>query len=368
MKTNKDLLQERTERLRKAIALEKPDRTPVIPGGDAFHAIQMGVKLSEYCSSVKRSHEIILSSTKEFGDVDATASVCTAAKAYPLTFYANVKLPGRELSDDALWQLDEQEMMTVEDYDTILAKGWASFRLDYLTNRLNVPVASILAELAEVPQFRKNFEDAGYMVYSPCVSLTVTEILGGGRSFSKLMKDLFKLPDKVEAVLDVIQQESLETFGQQIRALKPLIGFVSPARGASQFFSPKLWERFVWKYLKGMVDVIIAEGAAASIHVDGNWERDLEYFKVFPKGKVIIETDGSTDIYKIKKVLGNQFCIKGDVSAALMTLGTPDEVYDYATKLIKDMGPGFILSSGCTLPPNAERENVKALIAAATGK
>ncbi|HEY3424601.1 MAG TPA: uroporphyrinogen decarboxylase family protein [Negativicutes bacterium] len=368
MQTTKELLQERTERVKKAIALEKPDKTPVILSGDAFCANHMGVKLSDYVSNVKRSHEITLNSLKELGDVDATGSVFAAAKLFPFAFYAKVKLPGHELPDDALWQIDEQEMMTVADYDTILDKGWASFSQDYLTNRLNLPVASILEEFAGIPQWMKNFEDAGYMVYVPCFSMTVNEILGGGRSFSRFMKDLFKMPDKVEAVLDVIQQATLETFRQQIRAAKPLVASVTPARGASQFFSPKLWERFVWKYLKGTVDAIIEEGAAANIHIDGNWERDLEYFKVFPKGKVIFETDGVTDIYKIKEVLGERLCIKGDVPAALLTLGTPEEVYNYSSKLIKDMGPGFILASGCTIPSNAKVENVKAMVAAAAGK
>ncbi|HEY3424599.1 MAG TPA: uroporphyrinogen decarboxylase family protein [Negativicutes bacterium] len=368
MKTNKELLQERTERVKKAIALENPDKTPVILSGDAFCANHMGVKLSDYVTTPKKTHEIILNSLKELGNVDATGTVFTAVNAVPLAFYMNVKVPGRELPDNALWQLDEQELMTVADYDTILNKGWASFREDYLTNRLNLPVASILEELADIPQWTKDFEDAGYMVYVPSFSITVNEILGGCRSFSKFMKDLFKMPDKVEAVLDVIQQETLETFRQQLRAARPLVAFVSPARGASQFFSPKLWERFVWKYLKGTVDAIIDEGAVANIHIDSDWERDLEFFRVFPKGKCVFETDSTTNIYKIKEILGDRMCIKGDVPAALLTLGTPDDVYNYSTKLINDMGPGFILASGCTLPPNAQVENVKAMVAAAAGK
>lgn len=53
----------------------------------------------------------------------------------------------------------------------------------------------------------------------------------------------------------------------------------------------------------------------------------------------------------------------------MLTLGTPDEVYNYSTKLIKDLGPtGYILGQGCDIPPNSKVENVKAMIAAATGK
>ncbi|WP_245692730.1 uroporphyrinogen decarboxylase family protein [Sporomusa acidovorans] len=82
----------------------------------------------------------------------------------------------------------------------------------------------------------------------------------------------------------------------------------------------------------------------------------------------MIETDGATNIYKIKEILGDRMCIKGDVPAALFTLGTPEDVYHYCTKLIKDMGTGFILASGCAVPVNAKVENVKAMIAAANGK
>jgi uroporphyrinogen-III decarboxylase len=62
-------------------------------------------------------------------------------------------------------------------------------------------------------------------------------------------------------------------------------------------------------------------------------------------------------------------CIMGDVKAAMFSLGTPNEVYEYSTKLIKEIGPsGFILSSGCDIPINAKPENVAAMISAATGK
>lgn len=368
MKTEQELLLERKTRVSKAIALEKPDRTPVILMADAFCARHMDVKLADFCSSLTMQNQTMLNSAKAFGDIDGMNSPYAAGPLFPLIFMTQVKLPGRELPEDALWQLDEKEVMTVADYDTILNKGWSPFLQDYLVNRLHFPLGQLMEELAQTPQFVKNFEDAGYMIYSPIIGTAVPELLGGGRSMPKFMHDLYKIPDKVEAVLDVIQKESLETLRQQIRATNSSIVFMSPARGASEFFSPKLWKRFVWKYLKETVDVIIEEGAAADIHIDSNWERDLEFFATLPKGKCIFETDSATNIYKIKEVLGDMMCIKGDVPAAKLALGTPDEVYNYCTKLIKDMGNGFILSSGCSIPPNAKVENVKAMISAATGK
>ncbi|WP_186451085.1 hypothetical protein [Sporomusa sp. KB1] len=50
MKPPQELLKERKERIRKAAALEKTDRTPVVTLADGFCATHMGVKLSEFCS------------------------------------------------------------------------------------------------------------------------------------------------------------------------------------------------------------------------------------------------------------------------------------------------------------------------------
>lgn len=368
MKTNQELLNERTERFMKTLALEKTDRAPIILMIDGFCAAHTGVKLAEFCTSIKRSNEVMVDSIKQLGDVDGVTAAFAVGPIFPMIFMAKVKIPGRELPDDMLWQLDEAEMMTPEDYDTIINKGWSSFMPDYLKNRLGFDFEGALEQLSYAPQAVKNFNDEGYLVYSPLVTITVNEYLSGGRSMSKFMRDLFKIPDKVEAALEVIQKENLEQLRQQIRMIKPAVVFVSPARGASEFYSPKLWERFVWKYLKETADMIIEEGAVCDIHCDGNWERDLDYFKSFPKGKVVFECDGATDIYKIKEKLGDRLCIKGDVPAGLMVLGTPDEVYNFCTKRIQDMGQGYILSNGCTCPVNAKLENVKAMIAAATGK
>ncbi len=367
MKTNQELLCERKERLRKAVALEKPDKTPFILMADAFCARHMGVKLSDFCSSLKFANQVMLNSCKALGDLEGMTSAFPAGPIFSLIFMTHVKLPGKELPDDSLWQLEEKEVITIEDYDTILQKGWMPFMTDCLVNRLHFPLEESLAELADAPAMVQNFEDAGYLIYSPIVATAVPELISGGRSMPKFIHDLYKIPDKVEAVLDVIQQEMLPQLRQQIRHTKSSIVFLSPARGASEFFSPKLWERFVWKYIRETVEVIIDEGACVDLHIDSNWERDLHFFRSLPKAKCVFESDGVTNIYKIKEVLGDHMCIKGDVAATMLTLGSPDDVYNYCTKIIRDIGPGLILSTGCSAPPDAKVENIKAMVAAAGG-
>ena len=73
-----------------------------------------------------------------------------------------------------------------------------------------------------------------------------------------------------------------------------------------------------------------------------------------------------TDIRKAKEILGDHMCIMGDVPPALLSQGTPDEVYTYCQRSFADIGPtGYILHSGCDIPVDAPLENVKAMVDAA---
>lgn len=368
MRTNHDLYNERSTRIKKAIAMEKPDRTPFVPMADAFCATHMGVKISDFCSDIELSNQTIVNSLSALG-VDGSEmpfSYATITSFYQL---AKVKMPGRELPENALWQIDEAEMMIVDDYDTILNKGYGEFFSDYILNRLGLTFEPAQVVKNYGNRGYRNLEEAGIVPYAGAViGMLPSDMLAGGRTMGKYLKDLYRIPDKVEAVQDVLLEVNLETLRNQIRADKPLTVFVGAARGASEIYSPKLWERFIWPYLKREIETIIEEGAIAHLHLDGNWERSLEYFRDFPKGKCVFGPDGGTDIYKVKEVLGDRMCIKGDVSPALLTLGTPEEVYNYSSRLINDMGNGFILAPACTLPINAKLENVKAMISAATGK
>jgi uroporphyrinogen-III decarboxylase len=65
-------------------------------------------------------------------------------------------------------------------------------------------------------------------------------------------------------------------------------------------------------------------------------------------------------------LLGDHMCIMGDVPASMLFLDTPEQIHEYSTRLVRELGPaGFILQSGCDIPANAKLENVKAMVAAA---
>ncbi len=63
--------------------------------------------------------------------------------------------------------------------------------------------------------------------------------------------------------------------------------------------------------------------------------------------------------------MGDRMSLLGDVPPTLLTVGTPDDIYDYVHDLVRDIGPtGLLLCPGCDAPINAKPENMEAFVAA----
>jgi uroporphyrinogen-III decarboxylase len=135
-------------------------------------------------------------------------------------------------------------------------------------------------------------------------------------------------------------------------------------RTSNDFVSPQQFEKYAFPSLKIIVNGLLERGITPFLHCDGNWDKNLDYLHVFPKGKVVLQFDGRTDIFRAKEIIGAHSCIFGDVPAAMLAFGGKQEVTDYCRKLIKEVGKdgGFILAAGCEVAPNARPENVKAMI------
>lgn len=368
MKTNQELYNERLIRFKKAIALEKADKTPMQLNAEAFCAKQMGVKLSEFCINAELSITTIINCLNILGDVDVMDKGYLYAPILGTGNLAKVKVPGKELPEDMLWQVDEQERMTEADYDIILNQGFDKWYDDFLVNRLEINMDEFYGQLGKMAEGTQRYKDAGYVNSGNVIANGEVDFLTGGRTIPKFMRDLRRMPEKVNAVLDIIHEYSIDYMKMKLAKGGVLSANCGMGRGSSDLFPPKTWERIVWKYYKGIYDVVTDHGVVVQWHADGDYELALPYFRELKKGTCIFCPDGLTDIFKIKEVLGDMMCIKGDTSAALLVLGTPDQVHEYCSKLVREMGDGFVMGVGCSTPANAKLENVKAMIAAASGK
>jgi hypothetical protein len=355
---------ERMQRLQTAIACGTPDRVPISLVMDLFAANTMGISYPEYVSSVDVAAEVMLGTLDKLGDVDSLQFPTYAPDVLGMLWLAPMKLPGRDLPEHSQWQMDEQVRIQPEDYDKILEIGWSPWFGQYIGKYLGAAVAAAQALQEAGPRWTMEYMRRGYVILSPLTVDHPFEHLAGGRTVKEFTLDLYRMPDKIQAVLDVIMAEKREQTRQMIRAVGQPTGYwVGSWRTAPEFLSPKLWDRFVWPYMKELVEIVAEEGCTPVLHYDANWDREIERLKDLPARRCILELDGKTDIFRAKKILAGHMCILGDVHPAMLSLGTVDDVKAYCKRLLTEVGPdGFIMAMGCALPPDAKFENVKAMV------
>ena len=359
------LLEVHERRIRDAVALKTPDRVPVVPLGDAFAARVAGVKVSEFCTDPKVAYPTMIEVFSGLGELDGIQHANYNINLLSIIWLSKLKIPGRDLPDNDAWQVVEAELMTGVDYDTIIDEGFGPWVDRYYSERLPGVPEGFGCFVETLPDAFAAWREKGIVVFSPVVTTIPYEYFCGGRSMQQFMLDLHRQPDKVQAAMDASMPFLKEQMRQLIRGFSLMGLWIGGWRAASEFLSPRLWERFVFPYYKELADVAIEEGAIPVLHFDADWTRDLERFREFPKGKCVLSLDGKTDIFKAKELLGDHMCIMGDVPARMLTLGTPQEVSDYSRRLVREIGPsGFILAQGCDIPPDARYENVKAMVEA----
>lgn len=365
------LLEQRTERILNAIKLEKNDRTPMlISGSVAFlKYVDPTSTIGDYVRDPIGSTRKFVSGLGKLNNLDMIHGVNIWPGVMGTIWFCKVKLPGRELGDDDYWQLDEKAFMTRDDYDIILNKGWNWYYDDVIFNRLGYTEEDFAFAGKFAAECNAVLTESGYPVFSGIMSQSVIDKLTSGRGTVDFFRDMRQIPDKLQAVIDVMLEAELAKLDESLKTFaESSLCMVTPAiRCTCDYISQEFFEKFVWRTMYKPADKILDAGHYVFFHNDSNWNDFLHLYTRFPAKRCIYDSDGQTDIYKIKDILGSKMCITGNVSSSLLSLGTPDEVYNFCRRQIEDMGDGYILSGSCTIPPNSKPENLEAMNAAAAG-
>jgi hypothetical protein len=364
-----DLYNQRLERILKAVALEEPDRTPVVLEYSGFAAHVTQTPMAAFLRSPQTNIDTMIQAFQIVGEGDAINYGSFWPYALCYDFMAKVRVPGVDLPENDMWQVVETELMDRDDYHRILDLGWPDFFKKMMRGRiLNDVPPEYLPPLRKSIDARVEWRVHGIPVLSGGDITTPIELLCGARSLMEFAMDLLEIPDTVEAVMDSILPHLAGKATRRAKDLGYPLVWVGGWRSAPCFLSPEMWNRFVWPYYRKMVLEVIDAGLIALLHLDSGWTRELERFRELPRGRCIMALDGETDIFQARKILDNHMCLMGDVPASMLFLNDPDEVYRYSARLIRELGPrGFILQSGCDIPANAKLENVQAMVAAAVG-
>lgn len=367
------LYEERSQKIIDTINFENKSVTTCYMG-QATPAAHMGVKMKDFAIDSELNIKATLDYIKEINSITAVdclnigGSFMRPDHGLALAWLSKIKMPGRELPEDSLWQVEETGVLNKEDYDVIIEQGF-----DAALNRV-LPQLLDLNELQGTMAYQQQngqrdmqmFIDSDLPAVNSGFSSPPFEVLCGGRSMSQFFMDCYKIPDKIEKAIDVMLPGSI---AGTLASMIPQYGigaWVGGWRGASALVSPKIWNRLVWPGMKAIALALVENNFTPTFHLDQCWDRDIERFLEMPEKKSIINTDGMTDLRKARTVLGEHVAIMGDVPAPLLATGTTQEVKDYVNRLIDDIGPkGLFLTAGCDAPANARFENMVAMFQAA---
>ena len=362
----------RQERFDAAVALEKPDRVPVMPLMTAFAVRSQGMTQGEAWRDTEKGFKAMLDAFNDLGGFDRLYKPNLFWPMIGGRFCSTpvrVLIPGRQLPEDALNQIDERELFGREDYDRLAALGWNGFwdeHYEKMTGGRSIEkMAARQNQLLD--EYIREVELYHSMDIHPLFGAYVdstTMAFSMARTLTQFTMDLYEVPHKVKAAMDASCDDLIQNALDVIaRTGIPLV-FIVLERGSGFYYRLNIFEEFEWPYLQRYVDAFLSEGVTPWFHFDTDWGLNLPYLKSLPKGKCVCDLDGMTDIFRAKEILGGHMCISGDVPADLLTLGTPEHVRDYCHRLIDEVGRGggFILTTGCECPVDAKFENVKMMI------
>lgn len=365
------------ERISATLHMEKPDRVPIVPLMTPVSNLGLtGGSFAKGFNDINVGLAACFEVFDEYGGWDAMYGGAGLAvhpqilKHYPM----KMRIPGKDLPDDYTFQLIEEEVLQLEDYEKICEMGFDKFYYeDYLwriTDLTPEEVEKIKGELVGfATQFGGELAKRGIKPWHGGAYVHPFFTLSLMRSMVRFTEDIYYRPEIVERTIKHMTAELIQK--QNVSKVKQSgIGryLLGAERAAGIFYPLSIFERFWLPYTREIVETFWSEGIVTIFHLDSCWNRNLPYFKLLPKGSYVLHFDGTTDIFSAKEVLRSHGIIQGDVPASMFSLGKPEDVEAYVKKLIDEVGAdgGFILGSGCGVPSDAKPDNFRAMIE--TGK
>jgi hypothetical protein len=396
----------RAKRIADVIQLKVPDRVPIVPSFGMFPALDNRFTCEEVMFDYDKAHVAWMKTLTDFEpDMYLGSSYAFPGPVLEALDYKQLKLPGRGVSPNHVYQFVEAEYVKAEEfYDAFIADPSDFMLRVYLPRVCGVlePLATLrpltesfgyyLSLIANVVSFgkpgiagalesliragaeaqkwakvlavqSKEIMGMGFPLYEGGGSAAPFDIIGDWfRGTRGVMIDIYRRPNKlIEAMEKLVPMLIKMGVEQAKQSGHPIVGLMLH-KGAGGFMSIEQYKTFYWPTLRKVMMGLIDEGFVPMPLFEGDYTSRLEIIKDIPRGKAIYSFE-KVDIYKAKEILGEIACFRGNVPIALLFTGTPQQVKDYVKELIDVVGKGGGLIVDCGMWfDEAKRENVKVMV------
>ena len=400
---------QRWKRVMDTVALRRPDRMPVALYPMFWLARYGGISYRELMYDYEQAKKIGERAVLELDPDIYSPTVMNASSGPSLEAlgFKQVQWPGHGVGDNQPYQYLDREYMKAEEYDEFLfdptgfylkkylprvagafegleqmptLPGLHYFRLVGGIHRFARPAVqeawqNITAAAQEVErwikhhvEFTQRMTGLGYPLAYGSTSISPYDFIADYfRGATAMMKDMYRHKDKLLEVMEKCVQILLAQSIATARASGNPIIFIPVHWAADAFMSPKQFETFWWPPFRKLMIGLIDAGLIPMPMWEADCTKRLETIRDIPTGKCIYWFE-RTDMVRAYEVLGDVVALRGNLSASLMTTGTPEQV-DAAVKHLVDnvynKGGSLILDTAFGIPDEASVENVRAMYAAA---
>lgn len=399
----------RWQRILDCVALKQPDRMPVAMYATFWLAKYGGISCKELMYDYEKTKEIAERAILEFQP--DTVAPLFGGIAYGHIFEAadfkQIQWPGHGVGDNQPYQYLDREYMKADEYSALLADPTRFYINTYLPRILgafegfeNFPILPGMFYIRSItglrplanPEFRKALQrvlhaadvvddfltqsaawnkrigDLGFPIFNGSNSGAPYDVVADFfRGATGMMKDLFRHKEKLLESMDMMRQNLVRMTVANAKASGNPVVFIPIHWAPDAFMSEKQFETFWWPSFRQMMLDLIAEDLIPMPLWEADCTKRLEIIKDIPPGKCIYWFE-RTDIVKAYEVLGDVVALRGNLSPALMTTGTPQGVDQAVKRLVDEVwnkGGNLILDTAFGIPDETPVENVRAMFDAA---
>ena len=400
----KKAYEERILRIKAAIELKKPDRVPVIIMPSFFPFYNAGVSPQEAMYDYDKLGTAFKKFIHDFEpDSHIGATAPGPGKMYDILDYKLYSWPGHGVSPEHVYQCNEGEYMKADEYDALIQDPTGYFlnmymprifgalqplqMLPFFPGMLEMyglaynfipfaipPVQAALKALMDAGTEALNWAMATGAIEGELAASGYPQLLGGFtkapfdvigdtlRGTKGIMLDMYRQPDKLIQAMEALVPLMIKMgVGAAQQTGHPVI-FMPLHKGADGFLSDEQYRKFYWPTLRAVMVGLIENGCIPLPAAEGGYGSRLEVIRDIPKGSTLWMID-QTDMVKAKQALDGIACVLGNVPLSMLSMGTPEQVKEYAEDLIKNANGngGFIMGNGAFFD-QAKPENVMAIV------
>ncbi|HKZ83004.1 MAG TPA: uroporphyrinogen decarboxylase family protein [Anaerolineae bacterium] len=179
------------------------------------------------------------------------------------------------------------------------------------------------------------------------------------------MKATLKKKDEVHKMLDFATRLVRQFYQPLVEErVIPMISIADPT-GSGDLISDRVFRTFSLPYLQPLIGWAKEHGVYTWLHICGNTTDKLE--SIAETGASCFSLDYKVNLAEARQKIGGRIALAGNIDpVSILNQKGPDDVRAAARACIEAAaaGGGFVLTSGCDLPPTISMENLQAMLSA----